>query len=164
MPKRLQHEDATIDAFGDEFLVLCPRCSQRAVVRDRGQSLQPRIVLSCLQCGYNQFWETRAPGIVTARNQNYYKPGQIGIGDAVDWYFHLPLWLQMPCCGNTLWAYNLAHLAFIEDYVQATLRERQKDHHGWSNRSLRSRLPKWIQPAKNRSAVLECIEKLKQKA
>jgi hypothetical protein len=100
---------------------------------------------------------------MTARKQQYYKPGQIAIGDAVDWYFHLPLWLQIPCCGETLWAYNPAHLAYIEDYVQATLRERQKDQHGWSNRSLRSRLPKWMQGAKNRTVVLECVEKLKQK-
>ena len=163
MPKRLQHEDATIDAFGDVFLVVCPRCSQCAVVRDRGQIPQPQVVLSCQHCGYNQFWESTEPGVLTARNQQYYKPGQIGIGDAVDWYFHLPLWLQISCCGETLWAYNPAHLAFIEDYVQATLRERQKDQHGWSNRSLRSRFPKWMQGAKNRTVVLECVEKLKQK-
>ena len=163
MPKRLQYADATIDAFSDTFLVVCPQCSQRALVRDRGQTLQPRVLLACPHCGYNQFWEATAPVIMTARNRQHYKRGQIGIGDAVDWYFHRPLWLQQPCCGATLWAYNPTHLAFIEDYVHALLRERQPDAQGWSNRSLRSRFPKWMQAAKNRTAVLACIEKLKQK-
>lgn len=74
----------------------------------------------------------------------------------------LPLWLQMPCNGHTLWAYNLKHLSFIEAYVTATDRRRSKDEYGWSNRSLASRLPQWIRSSKNRDAILKAIQSLKQ--
>ena len=40
MQRRFQLEDATIQAFGDEFLVACPRCSRRAVVQNRGSDLK----------------------------------------------------------------------------------------------------------------------------
>ncbi|SRR6266508_547430 len=163
MPKRLQHDDATIDTFGDEFLVVCPRCSKRAVVHKRRSSEPAQVVLACEHCGANQFWKQTTPGVLVSANRRRYKVGQISMGDAVDWYFHHPLWLQIACCGETLWAYNQQHLAFIEDYVQATLREKRPGDHGWSNRSLRSRLPRWIQAAKNRATVLDCIDKLKQK-
>jgi hypothetical protein len=63
-----------------------------------------------------------------------------------------------PCGGQTLWAYNLGHLDFIEAFVTAELRERQPDdRYGWSNRSLFSRLPKWMQSAKNREQILKAI-------
>jgi ribosomal protein S27E len=164
VPRRLKQGDATIEAFGDEFLVVCPRCTRRATVHNRGGTVQAQVVVTCMYCGYNQLWEPGKLGVLLAGNQQHYKPGQISIGDAVDWYFHLPLWLQISCCGEKLWAYNQKHLAFIEDYVQATLRERHPTEHGWSNRSLRSRFPSWMQAAKNREAILQCIEKLKQKA
>jgi hypothetical protein len=85
------------------------------------------------------------------------------MGAPVDWYFHLPLWLQTPCCGETLWAYNAAHLAFLEDYVRATLREHARGPHGWRNQALANRLPKWMAEAKNRAEVLKGLEQLRQK-
>jgi len=41
-----------------------------------------------------------------------------------DPFFGLPLWLQTPCCGHILWAYNDRHLATLESYVGTGLRER----------------------------------------
>src|SRR5699024_2318562 len=84
------------------------------------------------------------------------------------WYDALELWLQTPCCGETLWAYNKEHLDFLEQYVAATLRERtHPDGTLWSqtparNSTLASRLPAWIKSAKNREAVLKGIGKLRQ--
>ena len=83
----------------------------------------------------------------------------ITTGESVDWYFRLPLWLQVPCCGEVLWAYNERHLIFLEEYVGSFLRER----HPNKNRSLASRLPSWMKEAQNRDAVLKCVGKLKQK-
>lgn len=77
----------------------------------------------------------------------------------MDWYFRLPLWLQIECCGETLWAYNEKHLEFIERYVAAKLRVRTPN----TNKSLASRLPQWIKSAKNRNEVLRACEKLKAK-
>ena len=70
--------------------------------------------------------------------------------------------LQTPCCGGCLWALNLDHIDFLESYVSADLRERDianHDHH-----SLIANLPKWICLAKNRSAVLRALQKLRTMA
>jgi hypothetical protein len=77
-----------------------------------------------------------------------------------DWYFRLPLWLEISCCGETLWAYNLRHLEILEDYVSAKLRERTKK----GRNSFLSKLPNWIKSAKNRREVLKAIGKLKEKS
>jgi hypothetical protein len=80
-----------------------------------------------------------------------------------DSYFGLPLWLQAPCCGHVLWAYNRHHLSLIEQYVQADLRELSGEPKlGWHANSLTSRLPDWMIVAKHRQAVLNAIAKLKE--
>src|SRR5687768_9071979 len=38
-------------------------------------------------------------------------------GEPVDPVFGLQLWLQAPCCGHVLWAYNREHLEVIRGYV-----------------------------------------------
>jgi hypothetical protein len=79
-----------------------------------------------------------------------------------DDYFGLPLWLQIPCCGEVLWAYNERHLSLLEGFVAARLRERSRDErYGWSNRSLPSRLPPWIKSGKNREHVLKGLSRLR---
>lgn len=71
----------------------------------------------------------------------------------------LDLWLQTPCCGHLLWAWNIEHVLWMQKYVQARLRTRRWIG-GWSNNSLQSRLPRWITSAKNREAVLKGLDKL----
>jgi len=77
---------------------------------------------------------------------------------AVDDYFGLPLWLQIPCCGEVLWAVNEAHLTYLESYVGARLRSREPNR----NRSIPSRLPSWIKQAKHRAAILDCIGEMRR--
>ena len=77
------------------------------------------------------------------------------VNNAIDPYFGLPLWLQASCCAHVLWAYNHAHLDFIKQYVTQLIRPS-----GLYNRSLISRLPKWIKSSNNRNAVLRVIERL----
>ena len=76
--------------------------------------------------------------------------------EPLDPMFGLPLWLQEPCCGETLWAFNGEHVAELRAYVSADLRERAFN----SQRSMAARLPKWMTAAKNRSAVLRCLDRL----
>jgi hypothetical protein len=147
--KRFIDSGEYLSGFTDEFLVTCPRCGGCAKVAldiGRGDASEgwraPRKVV-CPACSYYKVWDGDA--IVT--------------GEGVDWYFRLPLWLQVPCCGEVLWAYNEYHLSFLEDYVGSSLRER----HPNQNRALASRLPSWIKEAKNREAVLKCIHRLKAK-
>jgi hypothetical protein len=166
MTARFKDEGQTLHRFSYEFLVHCPKCNKRAhvvLLRESGVELpEPRdgYVLDaifhprrlvCAHCGFTQDWRGR----------------EIQSGGPCDWYFLQPVWLQTPCCGETLWAYNKEHLDFLEQYVAATLRERahpdgpllsQKAR----NLSLASRLPAWIKSAKNRDDVLRCIGKLRR--
>ena len=59
--------------------------------------------------------------------QNNYKAQRNSSCGILDHFFGLPLWLQTSCCGQVLWAYNEAHLNFLESYVQSRLRERLPD-------------------------------------
>jgi hypothetical protein len=164
MNRRFEQGDVTIEDFGHLFLVECPECGRRATVINRGRETQPQIMLSCADCGHAEGWKPSQPGIMYAVSARHYEPGRVCIGAAVDWYFHLPLWLRIGCCGETLWAYNAEHLKYLEEYVGAGLRARARDEqYGWSNKSLASRLPAWIKSAKNRSEILKCIAKLKRR-
>lgn len=153
MPQRFRDVGHTIYEFGDTFLVRCPRCQQCArIIRlhppaadtfQFQQLFDPRRCV-CSHCGYIQEWHVHG----------------IHIGGPCDWYFGLPLWLQTPCCGHTLWAYNEAHLRFLEQYVGADLRERLPNPH--TNRSLASRLPQWMKSAKHRAAVTDGLSQLRE--
>jgi Arc/MetJ family transcription regulator len=57
-----------------------------------------------------------------------------------------------------LWAYNERHLAFLEQYVGATLRETTLEA---GNRSLASRLPRWIKSGQHREEVLAGLRRLR---
>jgi hypothetical protein len=58
-----------------------------------------------------------------------------------------------------LWAYNAEHLDFLEEYVRASIREREPNR----NASLASRLPAWLKSAKNREAVLAACAALRRR-
>lgn len=149
---RIRDGRESIYSFQDEFLVKCPRCNGLAKVRrvdpDDTDLFAPRS-FSCKSCGASKDWTKGAIG------RPWYD-------EAVDDYFNYRLWLQAPCCGHTLWAYNLRHLDFIEAYARSQHRERSRDdRYGWSNRSLFSRLPKWMQSRKNRNEIIKAILKIR---
>jgi hypothetical protein len=151
MSERFLDTGDLIYELDDEFLVVCPKCSRKAKVlaseiaseKINNKLFAPRRLV-CLHCAYQKNWNG----------------GEISIGGGFDWYFRLPLWLEISCCGETLWAYNLRHLEILEDYVSAKLRERTKK----GRNSFLSKLPNWIKSAKNRREVLKAIGKLKEKS
>ena len=126
--QRFQDEGQYLHEFADKFLIVCPRCANRAEVllaenmtfNPANHLFLPRK-LTCSNCGYNQRWQSKT----------------VFAGSPFDWYFKQSLWLQIACCGETLWAYNTAHLELIENYVAAKLRRRIPN----KNSSLASRLP-----------------------
>ena len=61
--------------------------------------------------------------------------------------------------GERFFAYNGEHLAYLERYIAATLRE-HKDRTGFT---LLEKLPKFYHEAKNREALLKIIQRLKSK-
>ena len=161
---RLNTNNAYVWNYGDHFLVECPMCRARAHVLAYKEDQLPYVRLSCTHCGHIKQWQRKNHGVTYCQHADLFEEGAILIGAAVDWYFHLPLWLQISCCGETLWAYNAAHLAWLKSFASAKLRERgPSEQHGWSNQSLASRLPKWLKKASNRGAVLSAIVKLEAK-
>lgn len=134
----------------DPVLVVCPQCASKAKVIPLNDD---EVRVSCLKCGFSTskratcrilFWRSENP---------------------TDGYFGLNLWLKTDFSGETLWAFNLKHLEFLESYVSAQLRTRIKNTEtGWANSSLASRLPRWIKSSKNRESLLKAIRELRQKA
>ncbi len=80
-------------------------------------------------------------------------------GEAYDPHFGFGLRLQTRCAGEVLWAYNAEHLAFLRDYVAASIRERAPNANG----TLASRLPAWIKKAGNRDAVRRAVARLERR-
>jgi len=95
-------------------------------------------------------------GLVTKLDLEFTKER---FGSAIDPTFGLPLWLQVSCCGHTLWAFNGDHLERLRLYISAGLRERTANLK-WS---IFSRLPGWMTSAKNRDAILKGIARLREK-
>lgn len=148
-----RHRDGRgLDAFRDETLVVCPACSHLARSREIEPATSDRFAerrLTCDHCGHARSWANRS-----------FRRGW-GQTPVLDDYFELPLWLQAPCCGEVLWAYNTDHLAYLEAFVGARLRESSRGP-GSRTRPLAGRLPEWMKLRKNRDAVLACIERLRQ--
>lgn len=144
MNPRFCDEGTHLERFGAVFLVRCPRCHGKAQVvpldPEQAASFGRRRV-SCPACGY----ASDSAGITFTT------------GRETDWYFGLSLWLQAPRCGKILWAYNPEHLAFLEGYLRASLREREPN----MNHSLVSSLPPWLKQAKHRKAALRCLARLR---
>lgn len=160
MTTRFENTGEHLSIFADVFCVHCPHCNKRATVRAItsenahkysfrevsgpdswiGVAAYARVI--CTHCGHIKDLATNG----------------YAYGNPTDWYFDLPLWFQAPCCGETLWAYNRSHLAYLKRYVEADLR----DECSYPNTGLARYLPKWMKSAKNRDEILRCIEKLMQ--
>ena len=140
---RFRDTRETLSQFRDEYLVVCPQCSNCARVApldiDRQNYCAPHRI-TCQSCSYNKDEDVQSTGI------------------------ELTLWLQIEVSDRLLWFHNFRHLQYIEAFVSATLRERRADNGtGWRNSSLINRLPDWIKSAKNRKHILKAIDRIKQK-
>lgn len=75
-----------------------------------------------------------------------------------DPFFGFDLWLQTTIKENTLWLYNLEHLNYLRDYVNAKLREDNGRH----KYSMITNLPQWIKSSKNRDLIIKKLNKLEE--
>jgi ribosomal protein S27AE len=149
-----------LTAFINEIQVVCPSCGAKATVRsDPDNRSQTRV--TCGGCGLSRKWNGDASSYVWG-SQHANLSGVL-LGQPIDCYFRLPLWYATDFKGEELFAYNRRHLQFLKEFIGDKLRGRRETEHGWSNRSLESRLPKWIQAAKNREGLLKKIEQLENK-
>ncbi|MFC3153329.1 hypothetical protein ACFOEK_19975 [Litoribrevibacter euphylliae] len=132
------------------ILIVCPKCSGKASIVPYSEN---EVKATCFHCGFSESKST------SERACYWYED------NPTDGFFEFDLWLTSQCNGHPLWAFNLRHLEYLEDYISAELRERSRDEKlGWSNSSLSSRLPKWMKSAKNRDDLLKAIAQLKAKA
>lgn len=164
MPETISKNERFLDTgtriydFYDEFLVVCPKCARLAKVVIDQVEFQ-KLPTRKLEKFRNQFFAPRRLICLNCLHRDTWKGTQILTGSNVDWYFRYRLWLEISCCGETLWAYNAKHLEMLENYVSAKLRERTRK----GRSSFLSKLPKWIKLAKNRDEILKAIKKLKEK-
>ena len=156
--------------------VVCLSCPYATTMEEAGW-LGPAIGIAkerCPGCGFKWLMGTVWRKSVNARGRDLlgvtcpqcHRFDRVDIqwrvrraGAATDSVFGLPLWLQSPCCGAILWAYNAEHLRVLHGYVAAGLRERT----GVRQWSMFARLPKWMSAHKNRKRVLAAIERLSEK-
>jgi hypothetical protein len=122
-----------------EVLVVCPRCSERAVVR-RGDGTDRR--LTCSHCALAR----DCPATTSTW------------GEPVDPWFGEPLWLRADFREHTVWAFNPGHLKVLRDFVAADLRERTPTE--GAVLSMLEKLPDWMTSAKNRADVLAVLDRL----
>lgn len=150
--EKLRFDAAPESIYGllDRILAVCPGCRGFAQIAPIGEfdakrppMFQPRRAV-CVGCGFTREW--RGKGLAID-----------GRADPVcDPYLGLTLWLQTPCAGHTLWAYNQRHLDLLESYVRAELRQTPAN----STRMIPDALPEWMIVAKHRDEVLKSIDKL----
>jgi len=163
MKKRFNAYDKTLYEFITDILVVCPKCEKQAFVKTKGflsEKNENDVKFICPNCGMNKYYsETPTDKFQMEKSGKTYEMRNLIIGGNIDPYFRLPLWLQKRFSDGLLWAYNYEHLTFIENHVSAELRERNvvTNH----NRSLGSRLPKWITSKKNREEILIGIKQMK---
>lgn len=156
-----QFEPLHIFDFIDVVLVQCPECQAKARVSNQGKD-GTRFI--CLHCGRAKVLAADYKGHWFTSSTSKLEPGAVVIGSCVDPYFHLPLWLQLPCGNHVVWAYNEKHLEFLREYIQSQNRTHPQVKPGASrNRLLESRLPKWMKSAKNRERILAVVDKLSSK-
>lgn len=131
--ERFNGYEKSLNDFSDEILIVCNNCNEKAILKKNDKCFK----VTCLKCGYNKMYSN-------SLNNPVHK-----------------LWLRIELNDGDLWAYNLEHLEFLKNHISAGLRERTLEN--ISNKSIGSRLPKWMTSKKNRVDVLKAIEKLKRK-
>ena len=151
--------------FIKDILVFCPKCKQKAVVKVSEFSFEKtnenEVRLICSHCGHSKILSEKPTLKIYASNEKIISGRHYVVGGGIDPFFHLPLWLSENLNGNLFWAYNNQHMEFLENHIQAKLRERNGIE--YRNKSIGSRLPKWMTSRNNRELILKAIAKLKKK-
>lgn len=145
LSNRFRDEQKRLSDFYEEVWVVCPACEQKAIAKADHANRTARLF--CSACGYNKTGST-----LLGKNA--------ALVMAAHGYFNATLWLQLPFRSkDVFFAYNEEHLAYLEQYIAAGIRENQNRTHF----TLLEKLPKFYHDAKNRAALLKLIQKLKEK-
>jgi predicted RNA-binding Zn-ribbon protein involved in translation (DUF1610 family) len=147
MPQhRFQDQHHRLSDFEKEVWVVCPNCAKQTIAQLQEEIKEAR--LNCKHCGYIKQKSTLV----------HYQEGKFAeLKQAAHAYFEVELWLKAPFKKDMFWAYNPAHLAYLEQCISAKLRE----HKDRTHFTLLEKLPKFYHDAKNREVLLKIIKKLK---
>lgn len=142
-----------LSQFASDILVRCPTCTGCAhllrLPAPPGRVAGYRFV--CGGCAATRDWLLARDRVIPTPAAG---PELHGFG--------LALWFQVACCGKVLWAYNAAHLAFLERYIGARVRtQRSVPRTYLGNGTLESRLPRWMLAAKHRERVMHGLQTLR---
>ncbi|CAA7391220.1 hypothetical protein CHRY9393_02869 [Chryseobacterium fistulae] len=141
---RFRNESEHLKEFQNEVAVYCPSCNKKALATVNNEDKTAKLL--CSQCGYNKITDTRVK-----MNGGYQTA-------AMD-YFDADLWYIYPFKNETFWAYNDAHL----EYLQNDISEKIKESKNSSYFTLLEKLPLFYNTAKNNQSLLNVIDKLKVK-
>ena len=147
MQDRFQDQNFRLTHFQEEVAVACPKCNKKALTTVNYE--EKKAKLTCMHCGFHDVKDTLLTHLGYTAN---YK------ADASA-YFDVETWYLAPFKNDFFFAYNEAHLLYLEQYIGAKLRE----HKDRSHFTLLEKLPKFYHEAKNREALLKLIDKLKNK-
>ncbi len=148
MPHRFRDQQKRLDDFAGEVWVVCPACASKAIATLLLAQQEAR--LTCAACGYHKT-------VSRLRFTNNGLPVEVKM--PAHSFFEASLWLSAPFRNHVFWAYNDVHLAYLEAYIGATLRE----HTDRTHFTLLEKLPRFYHEARNREPLLKLISRLKTK-
>lgn len=147
-----------LTSLGGQVLVACPGCGSPTVVRpvpgDEPVGIFTPRRLACAACACVRAWPREGERAVVT----------IDSRGATDPFLGLPLWLQTPCRGHRLWAWNEPHLAALEGWIGAELRERHRDPFRPArdvHATMLETLPTWMTDRSARADVLAGLARLR---
>lgn len=144
LSNRFQDRQFKLTDFQDRVLIVCPRCNQMAEATADYKDKTAKLI--CSRCGFNKQKSTmldQKANLITS----------------AAYYFEADLWLSASYKEHHFFAYNEAHLLYLEEFVRAEIRE-NKDRKCFT---MVEKLPKWMISSKNRLSILKLIQTLKKK-
>ena len=145
--------EVELSEFRTQFIVHCPSCNHKTTLANNASSrfIEGKIV--CPTCGFNKKLEENSSyGISTADGRIIESKAVMANPKGLK----LTLWYSTNFKGNSFWAYNEVHLKFLFDFINSKHRDRSQIN--LKNRSIGSRLPKWISSSVNREEISKLIE------
>lgn len=141
--------NGTVVGYGKR---ICGTCGNKWLEFEIKHSQAPKKLenygtVKCLKCNTDNEVEI-----------NWHK--EIFNGNTKDPYFGFDLFLQKSLSKGIFWCYNLEHAVYLEKYISAKLRERNKYAGKYS---LITNLKSWIKDSKNRDLILKTIDEFKKK-
>lgn len=145
---RFSDQNTRLSDVDGEVWVCCPSCGRQALARRDDHEKRARLI--CPRCGYQKEASTLSslPGG---------SPCEVILPAHA--YFDARLWFSHPFKNDLFWAYNPAHLDYLEQYISAKLRE----HRDRTHFTLLEKLPTFYHESRNRGPLLKLIAALREK-